>query len=277
MKKYILGLLTGIIIVGSIGVVAYQMNANQITYEPKDKSWKVTTVKEAVDDIKENGTVKKICKLKSGEALTVGSKYECNPNGDGQTKYNFFVLRVDSKTVKLIMERNITDTVGSAKTMNWNTAVNFFRNGAGKNLNWNVAVELPDAQDIAEAVGNTSWDMFTQNYEGWFCIGLKDKLSCGYGQNWQNATSEAIAAVKPYRYLFNYTRECTNFGCDESTSLDSNYAYGYWTRDLVINQTDSTVRAWKVFRHGDILSSVITESSQHGVRPVITINKNQIM
>ena len=53
MKKYILGLLTGIIIVGSIGVVAYQMNANQITYEPKDKDWKVNTVKGAIDDINE--------------------------------------------------------------------------------------------------------------------------------------------------------------------------------------------------------------------------------
>ena len=54
MKKNILFLILGMIIAGGISVVAYQMNATQITYEPKDKDWNVNTVKAAIDDIKSN-------------------------------------------------------------------------------------------------------------------------------------------------------------------------------------------------------------------------------
>ena len=266
MKKYILGLLTGIIIVGSISVVAYQMNATQITYEPKDSSWNVNNVKSAIDDIKKNGVMKAVCKLKSGEALTIGSKYECNPNGDGTTKYNFYVLRVDTDTVKLIMERNITDTVGSARTMDWQSAMNFFRNGAGKNLGWKTQVELPKAQDIADAVGNTGWDLQDKDYNGWFCLATKTQDHSGspYCDN-QSAKN----------YLYDYTRECSSWGC--SNSLDSNYAYGYWMSDIISKQLDTTSRAWRVIMRGSLYRDVITSTANNGVRPIITINKNQIL
>ncbi len=44
----------GIIIVGGLGVTAYQMAASQITYEPKDTSWNVKTVKAAIDDLSDH-------------------------------------------------------------------------------------------------------------------------------------------------------------------------------------------------------------------------------
>ena len=269
MKKYILGLLTGIIIVGSIGVVAYQMNANQITYVPKDKNWKVKTVKEAVDDIKENSTVKKICKLKSGEALTIGSKYECNPNGDGTTKYNFYVLRVDSGTVKLIMERNITDTVGTVRTMDWQSAMNFFTTGAGKDLGWKVAVDLPSAQDIADAVGNTSWKVSEKDYNGWFYL---DDNNGTYG------TTPVANSSNPsnYQWLYNYTRECSDSGCDSEKSLGEGYAWAYWTGSTIAKSSDSKPRSWLIVRGGSLHYSGVTDSGGCGVRPVITLSKSQL-
>ena len=51
MRKIILGIFIGILI-SAFGVFAYQMNASQITYEPKDNNWKVNTVKSAIDSLK---------------------------------------------------------------------------------------------------------------------------------------------------------------------------------------------------------------------------------
>ena len=49
MKKYIIGFMLGAILFGSIGVVAYTLNANQVSYTPSDKNWKVKTVEEMED------------------------------------------------------------------------------------------------------------------------------------------------------------------------------------------------------------------------------------
>ena len=266
MKKFIIGLVIGLVIAGSIGVVAYTLNANQVSYTPSDKTWKVKTVEEAINDMKKNGTSKKVCTKVSGTDLAVGSKYECNPSLDGEAKYNFYVLRVDGNAVKLIMERNISDTVGSARTMNWQTAMNFFRNGAGKNLGWKVDVELPRAQDIADAVGNTGWNTAEKDYNEWFCLetNKKDTTSSPYCYNNTQNT----------QWLWNYTRECTDWKC--SNSLDSNYAYGYWTGDMVSKQLDTTARAWFVFRFGDLSDTDVSDTANHGVRPVITISKSNI-
>lgn len=81
--KIIMSVLITMIITGSItGVVAYTLNASDVSYTPKDNTWEVSSVQEAITDIKKNGTSKKFCTLKSGTVLAVGSMYECDP-GDG--------------------------------------------------------------------------------------------------------------------------------------------------------------------------------------------------
>ena len=266
MKKYILTIIICGIIFTSIGVFAGSYNAKQISYTPSDNTWKVSNVKDAIDDIKDKGVYKKVCTKVSGTDLAVGSKYECNPSLDGETKYNFYVLRTEGNAVKLIMERNITDTVGSARTMNWQTAMDFFRNGAGKNLGWKTAVELPRAQDIADAVGNTGWKTAEKDYNGWFCL----------------ETNKQDTTTNPYCYnntqktewLWNYTRECADWHC--SNSLDSNYAYGYWTGDMVSKQLDTTARVWDVIRGGHLYSASVSNAASRGVRPVITLSKSNL-
>ena len=51
MKKYLLGLVTGAIIFSSIGVVAVNVAANNINFEPSDNSWNVSTVEEALNSL----------------------------------------------------------------------------------------------------------------------------------------------------------------------------------------------------------------------------------
>ncbi len=257
MKKYMIGLITGIVLLSGTCVFAATLLASNISY-------KNTNVEAALDDLYSKAN-KKICTLKSGTALTIGSKYECNPNMDGTTKYNFYILKVDTNTVKLIMERNITDIVGNSKTMDWQTAMDFFRNGDGKNLGWKVVVDLPAVQDIVDAVDNDSWKLSENDYNGWFCLATKKQDYSG---------SPYCGNQRTKNFLYDYTRGCSDWGC--SNSLDSSYAYGYWTRDIIIKQLDTTARAWRIIMRGSLYRDVLSSTSNNGVRPVITISKSSL-
>ena len=53
MKKFILGIVIGGIVFGTIGsVVAYNYNAKDIGYTPSDSSWNVNNVSDAIKDLK---------------------------------------------------------------------------------------------------------------------------------------------------------------------------------------------------------------------------------
>ena len=257
--KVIISFIFGFIIFSAIGVIAYTINSKNVLYTPNDNTWDVNNVKDAIDDIKERGTIRKVCKLVSGNALSIGSKYECNPSLDGTTKYNFFVLKVSNDTVKLIMERNISDYVGNTRKMVWQDGLNFFRTGPGKSLNWKVNVDLPEAQDIADATGYTNWNIAERDYNnGRFCLASKSTPT-----PWCNNQSA-------YNFLFDYTRECNVANC--SHSLDSSYAYSYFTRDIIINSNNTI---WRVDRVGGLVADG-TDSLSSGIRPVITIYKYNI-
>ena len=263
-KNSLLTFVVGLVIVGSIGVYA------TIKVQSSEIGYKDGTIKDALDYLYSAPQIQKFCELKSGTALTVGSKYECDP-GDG-TKRNFFILAVDTNKVKLIMEHNITEGSGTT-TMTWMNAMKYFRTGAGASTKtaWvNVQdVDLPMAQDIANAVGNTGWNMEDKNYDGWFCF---DPSNGTYGQ-----TQVANASnLSNYRWLYNYTRECSAYGCDSATSLGAGEAYGYWTRDIAAQQKDSTGRAWNVSMSGSLNISLVSNDTYHGVRPVITVLKSNL-
>ena len=153
------------------------------------------------------------------------------------------------------MDRNITDTVGENKTMSWNDAMAFFTTGAGTNLKttWvNVlSVDLPKATTIAKMVGYTNWTTSSAPIRSFDASASSSNLS-------------------KYAWLFNYTRNCAQYGCDPSTSPSSG-AWGYWTQD----KRDSN-SAWDVYWSNTMTSDTLTFTSGCGVRPVITVNKKQL-
>lgn len=54
IKNNIIGFILGLIVAGSIaGVVAYNYNAKDVGFNPSDSKWKVTNVKDALNDLKE--------------------------------------------------------------------------------------------------------------------------------------------------------------------------------------------------------------------------------
>ena len=61
MKKGIIGFVLGALIFGSIGVVsAYTILANDIGYTPKDTTWEVDNVKDAIDELYDKANTSKI-------------------------------------------------------------------------------------------------------------------------------------------------------------------------------------------------------------------------
>ena len=57
MKKYIIGFILGLIVASGVGVVAYNYNASSIEYTPSDNTWNVNNVSDAIDWLKNNGSI----------------------------------------------------------------------------------------------------------------------------------------------------------------------------------------------------------------------------
>ena len=259
-KSNIFSFVLGAIIFGTISVVsAYALLSSDVSYTPEDEGWNVDNVQDAIDDLNKNLKDRKVyCVALSGDKDTIGSKYACNL-GDETINY-FYLLKKEDGASKLIMQENI------ATGMTWNDAMNYLITGAGKDLKiqWPniIDISLPSSTDIANAVNKTDWDLDTVTRTNDFCFGNIESNAC----IWQGSTAFATNA-KQYSWLFDYTRECANFGCEHS--LSSAYAFGYWTQDE--DRIDNTY-AWYVDRKGALTEDYPkTQSSYFGVRLVITV------
>ena len=239
------------------------------------------TVKDALDDLytkRDSGNLK-LCKFIDGTygaKGTVGAKYECTLGdkdaNDNLIKRNFYILSVNQdNTVDMIMDRNITEGTENKKVSNWNSAMNYFSSGQPGykyTTAWTlvVSISLPSSVKIARAVDNNNWNV----NDNWFCFGLKDQSSC-IANSYANATQQAIEAVQNYKWLFNYCAECSPFGCDNETSLDSSEANGYWCKDNWKNTSNAMI----VDKYGR-LNDTSVSNQNFGVRPVITVLKSSL-
>ncbi len=203
---------------------------------------------------------------------SIGTAYNCNP-GDGNT-YKFYVLAKNGNQVKLIMEQNITDLVGTVRALTWGDAMAFLESGGAGYATkqaWNrvISMDHPTAQEIMDAsLAVSPKNGFSVNFatqgNDWWCLGshVKDESS---GPKYC-PTSETQQKVA---WLFSYTRACVLRGCYyEYPASGGDYTYGYWTKTKVA--TDNT-RAWAVGRDGFMTNSVMTSGTYDGVRPVITV------
>lgn len=267
IKNPIFTFILGTLIFGGIvGVSAYTIFANDIGYTPKDSTWKVDNVKDAIDELyNKANTSKTVCMLLSGTKNTIGSKYACNP-GDGVIR-NFYLLKVDGNKVKLIGEQNISDTVGSPR-MSQTIALNYLKSGGAGYTTisaWSnvIDVDLPSAQDIANAGGITGWNVTTASANDWSYFGANGH------------TDSDKENMHIYSWLYNYTRGCVSYAnCpNEYAEKDSSKAYGYWTKDLAYNDSNS---AWRVTRSGSLGVEPASDGTYNGVRPVITVLKSQL-
>ena len=165
-----------------------------------------------------------------------------------------------SSTVNVILDHNTTANVA------WNSTGN---NSEMKEVkialendtkDWKNTARLITANEIAKITGNTGFDVNNLNQD-WFCLDTN-----------KSDTTNQCAKEKgksEYAWLFDYTYECTNYGCNISDSS----TWGYWTSTTKTGATDT---AWGVSRSGDLSIFAVVASTYLGIRPVITISKSNI-
>ena len=164
-----------------------------------------------------------------------------------------------SSTVNVILDHNTTANVA------WNSTGN---NSEMKEVkialendtsNWkrDLNPRLIEVNEIAKITKHPTFDA-RKTGQSWFYFDSNNQIQTA------NASNKST-----YAWLFDYTYECTNYGCNKADSS----TWGYWTSTTKTGTTDA---AWGVSRSGDLNSFGVVTFSYIGIRPVITISKSNI-
>ncbi|MGE5455630.1 MAG: prepilin-type N-terminal cleavage/methylation domain-containing protein [Ignavibacteriales bacterium] len=112
------------------------------------------------------------------------------------------------------------------------------------------------ANEVAMITGNTSFNETTSLGSNYFFFD-------------NNSTSTPSTYTGKYSWLYNYTYNCTNYGC----SVADNNLFGYWASTSISGTVGS---AWSVRYYSSLIGNdtTVSSSNAYGLRPVITISKN---
>ena len=207
-----------------------------------------------------NGEVKKVSTTKSfknGTAVyynpVLGEK--CESNEEGCMKWYVFNDKEGNATVNVILDHNTTARVAWNSTGNNSEMKEVKTKLEEDTKDWKNTARLITANEVAKITGNTGFDA-TQLGQSWFYL----------DSNNQTQTTSSTNKSK-YAWLFDYTKECTNYGCNKQDSSTE----GYWTSTRKIGE----INIWHVDSVGFLSAHVMT-LTDYGVRPVITISKSNI-
>ena len=225
-----------------IGIDGYEVNNGEVKKVSTTKSFKNGTA------VYYNPETGKECK--SSEAVsTTGTKNGC-------MKWYVFNDKEGNATVNVILDHNTTANVA------WNSTGS---NSEMKEVkikleedtkDWKNTARLITANEVAKITGHPTFNA-TQSGQSWFCLDTNKPDTTNWCSKAQG-TSE-------YAWLFDYTYDCTSYGCNKADSSN----YGYWTSTP---SEDSSTEAWRVDRNGFLRSNGVADAF-HGIRPVITISK----
>ena len=180
---------------------------------------------------------------------TTGTKTGC-------MKWYIFNDNSTSGAVNAILDHNTTATVAWNSTGGNSDMKEVATQLASDTSTWisGLNSRLITADEIAQITGNTTFSQATSLNTEWFFLDSNDQT--------QTATTQGSSN---YAWLFDYTNECTSYGCNVADSSN----YGYWTSTPVVG---SSGLAWGVFRSSRLFSQG-SNYTGYGVRPVITISK----
>ena len=213
-----------------------------------------------------NGEVKKVSTTKSfknGTAVYYNpvSREKCNDyteansttgKNSGCMKWYVFNDKEGNATVNVILDHNTTARVAWNSTGN-NSEMKEVADALKKDTRtWKNTARLITANEIAKITEKTGFDASKENQD-WFCLDTNQPDTTSYCAKAQGKSE--------YAWLFDYTYECTNYGCNTSDLS----TWGYWT----------STSSWHVSRFGH-LSNTNANYADSGVRPVITISKSNI-
>ena len=213
-----------------------------------------------------NGKVEKVSttkKIENGTAVYYNpvSREKCTGyteansttgKNSGCMKWYVFNDKEGNATVNVILDHNTTARVAWNSTGN-NSEMKEVADALKKDTRtWKNTARLITANEIAKITEKTGFDASKKNQD-WFCLDTNQPDTTSYCAKAQGKSK--------YAWLFDYTYECTNYGCNISDLS----TWGYWT----------STSSWHVSRFGH-LSNTNANYADSGVRPVITISKANI-
>ena len=204
-------------------------------------------------------------KCTSAEAVsTTGTKTGCMKwyafNDEGTSTINLLLDHNTTATVAWISEEDYIEAGGTVEEFgtegnNNKGPITLLKQLESDTASWNKSINarLIEASEIASIVGVSNWNSniiylhdgsFTTEYKG-------------------------AAGTNKNAWLFDYTRNCTQYGCnvaDPSTR-------GYWTGTA---HSSDSYYAWYVMSTGRLIAShsAMNYAGSYGLRPVITISKS---
>ena len=228
------------------------------TYDGK----KLTEAGETKEDVKKykvytNGTeiyynpeTGKKCSKEEAKSTT-GTKSGC-------MKWYAFNDDDKSSTVNVILDHNTTAGVAWNSTGS-NSGMKEVKTALENDTSkWksDLNPRLIEANEIAKITGHPTFDASKGNQEAFF-----------FDSNNQTQTANSTNKSK-YAWLFDYTIECTSSGCNKADSS----TWGYWTST---RKVDKSIYAWHVNLDGNLTNGPVN-TTDYGIRPVITISKSNI-
>ena len=171
-------------------------------------------------------------------------------------KWYVFNDKEGNATVNVILDHNTTSKVAYNSTGNNSEMKEVKIKLEEDTKDWKNTARLITANEVAKITGNTGFDANKEN-QSWFFLDSNNQTQIA------NSTNKS-----KYAWLFDYTMDCTNYGCNKSDLS----TLGYWT---TTTKTGTTGAAWCVGSHGDLGTTVVGLSG-FGIRPVITISKSNV-
>ena len=217
-----------------------------------------------------NGEVKKVSTTKSfknGTAVyynpETGKKCtgytEANSTtgkNSGCMKWYVFNDKEGNATVNVILDHNTTANVSYNSTGNNSEMKEVKIKLEEDTKDWKNTARLITANEVAKITKHPTFNVNKENQD-WFYLDSNNLTLT------VNSTNKS-----KYAWLFDYTNECTSYGCNVSDSS----TWGYWTSSPY---KGNSTQAWRVVRNGYLGGNGVIFTGD-GIRPVITISKSNI-
>ena len=257
------------------GVVAYSLKIGEYVVNYKEADKKVEVIKNGTIEEKPNGSTV------SGPTMTAPSEADthkgivyldptdlnktCNASNSVSTTetkegcMKWYIFDDSGNNYTMLLDHNTTARI------KWNDA-NINVSYESSNLKsvvddlvttnkWKLSPRLITAAEVNIITGKTDFDSNSTN--SWYYLDGNNQT--------QTATSKGASK---YAWLFDYTKECTSYGCNIADSSN----YGYWTSTPTASNSS---RVCSVNRSGDLDGNLVGRTYR-GVRPVITVSKSVI-
>ena len=170
----------------------------------------------------------------------------------------FYIFDDSDNEYKMILDHNTTATVAwNSDEENSNSVMKEVQTALESDTNgWIGNPRLIRANEVARAINSTIWNSNTATQTDHMYFGTRGTTEPSDYQVQQD-----------YHWLFDYTENCTTYGCNFSDGSTK----GYWTSTPLVNDE---YYAWIVTRKGLLTNYDCTEDTMYGVRPVITLSKS---